>query len=82
MDVVIDFNKLVKVTVTVTDASLWGEIWVDGKPTGFETPKQLSLRVGRHTIEVRREGYRVESKTLNLENDLAEPLKFVLKKIE
>jgi len=74
---VIDFNKQFSVRVT-TEQLEWGEIYVDNERRGY-TPMELRLRTGRHVIEVRREGYAPERRILNLENDLAEPLRFNLK---
>jgi hypothetical protein len=76
----VDFNKLVNITVAVTSG--WGEICVDGKAIGQQTPKKIQLRVGKHVIEVRREGYVLEGKAkeVNLEADVEEPLVFTLKK--
>jgi serine/threonine protein kinase len=77
----IDFIKTA--ALTVASEPVWANIFVDGKPTGQETPKKLRLRVGLHTIEVRREGYVVEggTKRINLEKDLAQPMVFTLKKL-
>jgi hypothetical protein len=33
------------------------EIFVDGKSTGKYTPGQLKLKPGKHSIQVKREGY-------------------------
>ena len=78
----IDFNKMV--TLTVTSKPIGAEIYVDEKFTGAYTPKQFMLRVGKHTITVRRKGYIVdgEEKIINLENDFKKPLKFTLRKIQ
>ncbi len=77
----VDFNKYVNVTVVSTPT---GEIYLDGKPTGKTTPKIINIRVGLHTISVRKDGFILEGgeKEINLENDLAEPLKFKLRKSE
>jgi serine/threonine protein kinase len=76
----VDFNKFVTVTVAVTSG--WGEIYVDGKPFGEQTPKKIQLRIGKRVIEVRREGYVMEEKAkeINLETDMEEPFVFTLKK--
>lgn len=80
LDIKINFNKQVK--LTVASIPVWGDIFVDIKSTGLQTPKEITLRVGQHIIEVRREGYEPVGgkKILNLENDLKEPLVFELKK--
>jgi len=80
-EVFVDFYK--KVTLTIAANPVWGEIYVDGNPTGQQTPWKLALPIGRHTIEVRREGYVTEggAKILHLENDLKEALIFTLRKM-
>lgn len=75
----IDFNKVV--TLTITSAPILGEIFIDGNSKGY-APKQLTLRVGQHTIEVRRDGFVGETRVINLENDPKEPLKLNLRKIQ
>jgi len=79
LDITIDFNKMARLTITSTPEL--GEIFVDKISKGY-APKQLTLRVGQHTIEVRREGYAGETKIINLEGDVNEPLTFTLKKIQ
>jgi len=87
LEVSVDFNRQLTLTVTSTDETgekfVWGEIYVDGEAQG-QTQKQLTLRLGQHTIEVRREGYTSLDKpmTFNLEEDREQPLKFRLKKKE
>lgn len=78
LDVFIDFNKMVM--LTVTSAPVLGEIFIDGNSKGY-APKQLTLHVGQHTIEVRREGYAEADTIINLENDWQQPLKLILRKI-
>jgi len=79
LEVIVDFNKIVK--LTVTSAPVLGEIVVDGVSKGY-APKQFNLRVGQHTLEIRRDGYLGETKVINLEADADEPLNFTLKKIQ
>ncbi|MDZ7360216.1 MAG: PEGA domain-containing protein [candidate division KSB1 bacterium] len=87
LDILVDFNRQLTLPVTSTDETgekfVWGEIYVDGKAQG-QTPRPLTLRLGQHTIEVRREGYTSLDKpmTINLEEDRGQPLKFRLKKKE
>jgi hypothetical protein len=87
LDILVDFNRQLTLTVTSTDETgekfVWGDIYVDGKAQG-QTPKPLTLRFGQHTIDVRREGYTSLDKpmTFNLEEDWEQPLKFRLKKKE
>ncbi|MGH7598644.1 MAG: serine/threonine-protein kinase, partial [bacterium] len=82
----VDFNKQVMLAVTSYDElgnAVWANIYVDNKTTNQVTPKRLTLPIGQHTIEVRREGYQVLEgpKTLLLENNVIEPLRFTLRKI-
>jgi serine/threonine protein kinase len=79
-ELVVDFNQ--KVRVTIASKPTWGDIYVDNQPTGFQTTKEITLRVGQHTIEVRRDGYETVGgkKILNLEEDSKEPLVFELRK--
>ncbi len=76
----IDFTK--QVAVTVASVPVWAEIYIDGQPIGQQTTSRLALRVGLHTIEVRREGYILEggAREINLEDHLEEPLVFTLRK--
>ena len=84
-DIPIDFNKYVTLTVLSLDPSgkaVSGEIYIDNNSTGQTTPKQLKLRIGKHAIEVQREGYVLDDgeKVINLDDDVKEPLKFTLRK--
>jgi tetratricopeptide (TPR) repeat protein len=86
-EVSIDFDKMVTLTVTAFDESgnpVRAGIYVDNQNTGNVTPKKLTLRVGRHTITVRHEGYTLvdREKIFDLEEDHEIPLKFTLKKTE
>jgi hypothetical protein len=84
-EVVVDFNRFAALTVIALDESgggLTAGIFVDNRPTEYATPKLLKLRHGRHSIEVRRQGYHTQQQSINLENDVDEPLQFVLKRIE
>jgi len=82
LNVVVDFNRVLTVKVTA-DGAEWGNIFVDGESKG-QTPKDLKLRLGLHTIEVRRDGYiALEGPmTVNLEENWKQPLKFRLQKKE
>jgi serine/threonine protein kinase len=84
-EIAIDFDKMVQLTVTAFDTDgkpVRAEIFVDNQATGLYTPRQLALRIGQHTIAVRREGYELVGgeQLINLEEDLK--LKLTLKKIE
>ncbi|PAP75741.1 serine/threonine-protein kinase [Rubrivirga marina] len=51
--------RVVRVSVTSTDAERpWMSVVVDGQAQG-QTPTQVTLPVGRHTVIVRRRGYEV-----------------------
>jgi len=81
-EITIDFNKIVTIRVVATPVE--AEIYVDKKASGYWTPSQLKLRVGRHSISVRRDGYVLvgEEQVVNLEDELKTPLKFTLKIIQ
>jgi hypothetical protein len=75
-----DFNQQFKITI-ITRPVIGAEILVDGNSRGY-TPKQLTLSIGKHTIEVRKNGYRVKEgkKVVNLEASIQEPFVFTLEK--
>jgi eukaryotic-like serine/threonine-protein kinase len=77
-DILIDFNRTVNVVITSEPA--FCEIYINGRPTGEYTPKQMTLPIGKYTIEVRREGLRMieEPRTINLHDDMEDPLHFIL----
>ena len=81
----VPFNNRLKLTVTAFDESglrLYAKIFVDDENTNHTTPKQLSLQLGLHKIEVRLDGYSIleGAKTVLLESDWKEPLRFTLRK--
>ena len=62
----------------------WGAIWVDGRNTNVNTPRQISLGPGTHTVEVKRTGYQTlePSRTVSIEPGLeqqTENLTFTLR---
>ena len=79
-DITINFNE--EVTVTVLCPGVSAEIFVDNKTTGQWTPKEIQVRVGKHTIEVRREGFELkgDAKVINLEENAK--VEFTLRKIQ
>jgi len=81
-NITVDFDKTVSLRVTAEPVS--AEIFVDNKSTGQWTPSLIRVNVGRHTIDVRREGYVLvdRAQILNLEDDLNTPLKFTLRKTQ
>ncbi len=86
----VDFDQTVRVNViaiagessNIELSDLWGTIYVDGQSQEVETPHPLTLHVGLHVIEVRREGFAVEpaSMRINLKEDRKKPLEFKLVK--
>jgi len=78
-NIMVDFTRMVTLKVLSTPP---GKIIVDGKSTGQDTPKEITVRVGQHIIGVRLEGFEMigGSQNINFEEDLKEPLKFVLRK--
>ena len=69
-------------TVTVLCSGVSAEIFVDNKTTGQWTPKEIKVRVGKHTIEVKREGFTLEggAKVINFDNNAK--VEFTLRKIQ
>ena len=85
--VVIDFNQFIYVPVTAFDVDgnpVWADIIVDNRQTGDVTPKEVGLRIGLRTVAARKEGYVLVNgeKTVMVSEDLFQPLKFVLRKVE
>jgi len=83
----IDFNKQATLGVAAFDESnnvIFASIYVDGNDTNLRTPWRLTLPIGLHTITVRHEGYRMldAPKTILLEGNVPEPLRFTLQKIQ
>jgi len=86
INIPVNFNNLVNLSVTAFDADgmpIWAEIVVDNKVTGQLTPKEISVRVGQRTIAAIKDGYILVSgeRKLMLDNNFAEPIKFVFKKV-
>ncbi|MCK6560925.1 serine/threonine protein kinase [candidate division KSB1 bacterium] len=83
----IDFNRQATLRVTAFDQSnnpVYASIIVDGNDLNQKAPKQLMLHIGLHTIAVRQEGYRMvgPAKTILLEGNVNEPLRFTLQKLQ
>lgn len=80
--VTIDFTQTVAVPVTAQTADGEplpnAEIQVDGDVQGY-TPQQLQLRVGRHTITVRKEGYEPAQRTINVDSEPQQTIVFELR---
>lgn len=76
-----DFNQQFKIKI-ITRPVTGAEILVDGNSRGY-TPKQFTLSIGKHTIEVRKAGYSVVEgkRVVHLESDMVEnPISFTLEK--
>ena len=75
------FNFEPEYSLTVSSPPITNaEIFVDGVAQGVHTPSTIRLHPGNHTIEVRKDGYRLEGgpRSLTLEEDLKEPIAFTL----
>ncbi len=86
INIPVNFNNLVSLSITAFDANgmpIWAEIVVDNEVTGELTPKEISVRVGQRTIAAKKAGYILVSgeRKLMLDNNFAEPIKFVFKKV-
>lgn len=55
-------------TAAITSTPLGSEILIDGKPCG-QTPKNLDLLIGKHTIEISKKGYQSESQSFEVRED-------------
>lgn len=81
LQVQIDFTREVPVVVTSQGADgsyLMGEIIVDGRNTGATTPKEIQLRIGEHSIEVRRPGFDGPAVKIGVYGPIEDPIKVVL----
>ena len=79
----VDFTETVAVPITAQTedgAPLPNaEIVVDSTAQGY-TPQQLQLRIGRHTIIVRKDGFVPEERTINVDRTTQDPLVFQLRR--
>ena len=66
----IDINFNLRFNLTVISKPGNCEIFVDGVSTGKNTPGVVKLIPGSHTIQVKKDGYRAETKTYTVSNDL------------
>lgn len=64
-EVFIEFATPVSVTVVSEPPN--AEIWLDGRATNRYTPATITIPPGRHTVELRREGYRTASRSVTVE---------------
>ena len=62
---------------------IWAEIVIDNQLTGELTPKEIAVRIGQRTIAAKKDGYILVNgeKTVMLEKNLDEPIKFIFKKV-
>jgi hypothetical protein len=84
-ELIIDFSKTVNIPVAAFDVNgkpVWAQIIVDDVPTGNITPKEISVRIGKRKISASIDGYELVNgaRSLMLEQNLAEPLTFVLRR--
>lgn len=86
VNLVVDFNRKFAVHVNVFAASgklLAAKVMVDGEELGRSTSGEvLPVRLGWRKISVSCAGYISQEKTIFLEGDLKEPLKFILKEAQ
>ncbi len=78
----IDFTRTVAIPITAqTEEGAPvpnAEIVVDGTRQGY-TPQQVQLRIGQHTVTVRKNGLTPETRVLNVEGPLQEAIVFRLR---
>jgi len=81
----VDFTKRVEVRIVAQNdqgQSLPNaEILVDGAPSGY-APQQLELRVGRHRIQVRKDGYLEAERIVDIDTDAGGRITFTLQTVE
>jgi hypothetical protein len=81
----VDFTKRVEVRIVAQNdqgQSLPNaEILVDGTPSGY-APQQLELRVGRHRIQVRKDGYLEADRIVDIDTDAGGRITFTLQAVE
>lgn len=87
VELAVDFTQKIRLIVTAFDTAnngMHAEIILDGKPTGFYTPRPIEVPVGLHTIEVRAEGYELveESEKVNYAGPVGNPIRLVLRKTD
>ena len=77
--VIFNFNQSFQVSITSQPTN--AEIVINGEPRHRYTPGKISLPPGLHTITVRKDGYTLvgQPRTITLEMDRNEPLRFTLR---
>lgn len=55
-------------TAAITSTPLGAEIIIDGKPYG-QTPKNLDLIIGKHTVEIAKSEYQTENRSFEISED-------------
>jgi hypothetical protein len=81
---VVDFTQTISLGITTqtTEGERLSnaEVFVDGEARGY-TPLQLTLRVGDHTVTVRKDGYTPVERSITVDDTLAGPLVFQLSRL-
>ncbi len=85
-DILVDFNREYTLVVSALDQDgnpVNATIFLDNENTGKITPQTLFVKAGLHKLNVKKEGYisLYGDKKINIEQNLKEPQKFVLKKL-
>jgi hypothetical protein len=87
-ELAVDFTRMVKLVVTAFDTAgqrARAEVFMDGKRIG-ETLQELQVRIGRHVIEVQREGYQLvgDPQEIQFEESMVQPvrMRFTLRRIQ
>jgi hypothetical protein len=83
--ITIDFNKTLMLSVQCVDEQgnpLDAEVLIDQKAVNQTTPVEIPVRIGVHTVSVKKQGYLAvnNKKTILVEKEQLEPLTFILKK--
>ncbi|MFB6098256.1 MAG: PEGA domain-containing protein, partial [Salinibacter sp.] len=77
----VDFTQRIEAAVTARTPSGSpipnATVTVDGTQTGY-TPQQFTLRVGRHTIRVEKDGYVPAERRIQIDSDTETPIVFEL----
>ena len=84
IDILVNFTQEIPVLIKATDendTSISAEIFIDGKQTGRFTPGVLSVRIGMHRVEVKKDGYGLDGgvKEILIDSDNENTLVYKLK---
>ncbi len=66
-------------SVAITSNPLRAEIMIDGKSYG-QTPKKIDLLIGKHTIEISKEGYKSETQSFEVKEERTTEINITLGK--